>query len=354
MDTATMASGEAAGKTFQVKRLIADLPGHLIPHCTESANTASSPGPTKLPARRLVIVGDVHGMRNTLQALLDKVKFDKSEGDHLILVGDLVNKGPDSPGVVDMAIRLGASAVRGNHDNAVLLAAAELKAELHQPVSAGATSEDSTDSSSGSSCVKLHGNSQADQTCKNVHSAPLDNRVTATSGNSTSYITAARLSPAQLDWLASLPLILRVGLPPNNTSLGRLVIVHAGLVPGVPLEQQDPHSIMHMRSLVRTADGGQMPMEAAGAEGWAATWDHWQETCQVPTTVVFGHDAKRGLQQGKFSIGLDSACVYGHQLSALLIVATENGVESHLVQVDCADPIVTEGGKAEDIAQQCS
>ena len=65
-----------------------------------------------------VIIGDVHGCLTELDALLRKVRFTK--GDRLVLVGDLVAKGPDSAGVVARARELGALAVRGNHDERVL------------------------------------------------------------------------------------------------------------------------------------------------------------------------------------------------------------------------------------------
>lgn len=43
-----------------------------------------------------------------------------------------------------------------------------------------------------------------------------------------------------------------------------------------------------------------------------------------PSTVVYGHAAKRGLDLKRWSIGLDSGCVYGKKLSALVIGGPEN------------------------------
>lgn len=71
-------------------------------------------------AGRLIIVGDVHGMKNELDSLLEKVKF-SSKHDHLILAGDMIDKGPDSPGVIDLAMEVGATCVMGNHEHKAIL-----------------------------------------------------------------------------------------------------------------------------------------------------------------------------------------------------------------------------------------
>ena len=49
--------------------------------------------------RRLVFVGDIHGCKDELLALLDKVGFNE-ETDHLIPTGDVISKGPDNAGVL--------------------------------------------------------------------------------------------------------------------------------------------------------------------------------------------------------------------------------------------------------------
>lgn len=64
---------------------------------------------------RRVFVGDVHGCVLELDALLERVEF-RPGTDRLISVGDLVNKGPDSVGVLRRMVDLDADAVLGNHD----------------------------------------------------------------------------------------------------------------------------------------------------------------------------------------------------------------------------------------------
>tara|TARA_R110002096_G_scaffold71981_2_gene171651 strand:- start:306 stop:929 length:624 start_codon:yes stop_codon:yes gene_type:complete len=64
---------------------------------------------------RRIFVGDIQGCRAQLEQLLAAVAF-VAGSDRLIPVGDLVNKGPDSDGVLDLAIELQAEPVLGNHD----------------------------------------------------------------------------------------------------------------------------------------------------------------------------------------------------------------------------------------------
>ena len=68
---------------------------------------------------RVVIVGDIHGCLEEFKALLDKVNF-REDDTSLILVGDLVNKGPFSAQVVKYAREINCHCVRGNHDEAML------------------------------------------------------------------------------------------------------------------------------------------------------------------------------------------------------------------------------------------
>src|SRR5688500_7820193 len=72
----------------------------------------------RLTSLRTIMGGDVHGWRIELEALLDRVGF--TSGDRLVFVGDLVARGPDSLGVLDIVRQPGAIVVRGNHEQKLL------------------------------------------------------------------------------------------------------------------------------------------------------------------------------------------------------------------------------------------
>lgn len=65
----------------------------------------------------LYLIGDVQGCDDALRRLLDEISFSASR-DTLYLLGDLVNRGPDSAGVLRRLMAYGAAAqtVLGNHD----------------------------------------------------------------------------------------------------------------------------------------------------------------------------------------------------------------------------------------------
>ncbi|KAK0628643.1 Metallo-dependent phosphatase-like protein, partial [Bombardia bombarda] len=332
-----------------MQTVIADLPAKHLPTYSPSAKSP----------KRLVIVGDVHGQLSALQSLLDKLSFSTPAGDHLILAGDMVTKGPDSVGVVDLAMRLGASAVRGNHEDRVLLVASRGSSDV-VPTLANYTN------------TTAYGTiATADDRAKSV---------------------ARALSAAQLTWLASRPIILRVGRLPSSSSpntntppwnAGELFVVHAGLVPRVPLHQQDPWAVMNMRSLLypfsdvrrktvrKRLDARAkkehdrldaiakeeherhpelpkppagrdvaVPIEGRDGEPWSEVWNRVQngiERDEDRKVVVYGHDARKGLQTGvRYAFGLDSGCGNGKQLSALVLEAGPDGVTHRIVQVDCA------------------
>lgn len=65
------------------------------------------------------IVGDLHGCRSQLDALLQANSFDK-QYDLLISVGDLIDRGPDSLGCLQLLYEPWFRCVRGNHEEMAL------------------------------------------------------------------------------------------------------------------------------------------------------------------------------------------------------------------------------------------
>ncbi len=63
---------------------------------------------------RLIAIGDIHGCHLEFAELLARLELAKD--DRLILLGDLVNRGPDSNKVIDLARAHGALALLGNHE----------------------------------------------------------------------------------------------------------------------------------------------------------------------------------------------------------------------------------------------
>jgi hypothetical protein len=299
--------------------------------------------------RRLVFVGDIHGCADELKQLLEKVSFNEKL-DHLVAVGDVISKGPDHVGVLDELIRLGASSVRGNHEDRILAIAPSVL-EAESTPSAEVTSD------------------------KAAKDAKL----------------LRQLSKKHLKYLRDMPLMLRIPALPmaakpthhNKSPLAEEIIVaHAGLVPAVSLEKQDPYFVMNMRSIhtkshlplaeAKAKHGKSKPWydiwswyndrlfrkksvkdfmtwDDAAANPWAddpddptAGWDSWfgatglmkKKKWPPPQVVVYGHHSKAGLQLDRWSKGLDTGCVKGKELTAMVLEATGKW---SIVSVDCKD-----------------
>ncbi|KNA98852.1 hypothetical protein FOXG_03073 [Fusarium oxysporum f. sp. lycopersici 4287] len=321
-------------------------------------NLPSEYVPTAKNGRRLVVVGDIHGMLDPFEKLLKKIEFNPKT-DHVIAVGDMINKGPKSSEVVARLMELKASAVRGNHEDRVILAWRGLSSQ--QGVA-----------------------------------AYLDTKDAAKHRGEEAYLKTARsLSEAQMTWLRNLPVII-------SAESMALYFVHAGLVPGVPLPQQDAWAVMNMRTLrfpreefrkkeiekkrkqaekqrqkelAKAQEDAQakfqqrsfanksnrspdkivfaalgnpglpkpdrdvwIPIDGHEGERWTDLWNSEQRKLRGPDrrSVIYGHDAKMGYQEDSYTFGLDSGCVKGNALTALVIQAKEDGGWKHSThQVMC-------------------
>ena len=62
-----------------------------------------------------LVIGDIHGCYVELLALLEKAGL--GDGDSIIAVGDIVDRGPETPQVLDFFQQMpNAYALMGNHD----------------------------------------------------------------------------------------------------------------------------------------------------------------------------------------------------------------------------------------------
>jgi bis(5'-nucleosyl)-tetraphosphatase (symmetrical) len=95
----------------------------------ESTARRASQGSGAHSMGRRIFVGDIQGCREPLERLLAAVAFGRGD-DRLLPVGDLVNKGPDSVGVLALLRELGAEPVLGNHDLHWLARSTDGPAEL--------------------------------------------------------------------------------------------------------------------------------------------------------------------------------------------------------------------------------
>lgn len=78
---------------------------------------------------RTFIIGDIHGCAATLRRLVDDT-LRPSPIDRIYLLGDLIDRGPDSKGVLDFIFELrerglSVSSVRGNHEEMCLQASVD-------------------------------------------------------------------------------------------------------------------------------------------------------------------------------------------------------------------------------------
>lgn len=80
--------------------------------------------PTIPDTAKLDVIGDIHGLADTLETMIHRLGYDKElhhpDGRQLCFLGDLVDRGPQSLNVLDLvmkAVARGHYCVRGNHDN---------------------------------------------------------------------------------------------------------------------------------------------------------------------------------------------------------------------------------------------
>ena len=236
---------------------------------------------------KTIVVGDIHGCLDELKALVYKVGYRKGV-DRLISAGDIVDRGPNSPGCVKYLMEIGAESVVGNHDSKLLRRWSHM------------------DRAAADSSYRNPMRSSADQEA-----------------------TVYALTRTERDWLKSLPAMIR--LPEF-----RAVVVHAGVLPGIPLDRQNERVLSMVRYVDSTTNkmvSMVMPdyLQPENSYLWA---DRWDGECDV----IFGHCVfdleKIYMSQmragGSRCLGIDTGCVFGGNLTALVL--QENGAHQ-VIQV---------------------
>ncbi|KAJ1969160.1 hypothetical protein H4R35_006217, partial [Dimargaris xerosporica] len=325
---------------------------------------------------RFIIIGDVHGCIDELNQLLESVRYTPGK-DHVVFVGDLVAKGPKSYDVVERARELGASCVRGNHDQRLILAHV---IQQHQylltppfpPAALGGDSAPATAEGTDNPATWQEVNQLL----------PKGLQV-----NQEHRQLAQHLSTASLQYLLACPAMLP--LPKQH----RALVVHGGVDPAVPLAQQDPEVVMTIRNILPNGQPSSKKKKGVGwfeqwqtlqenkrrekndslradqkqstpapppshpismlgelVQSWrdkvSQWWAHFFHSTTAPATtahatvdtsanagpedldgqvdrIIYGHDAGRGLNLRHYTMGLDSRCVDGGELTALIVPGWE-------------------------------
>jgi hypothetical protein len=204
---------------------------------------------------RTIIVGDVHGCLDELSDLLKKLKIASS--DRVYFVGDLIARGPKSKGVIALVKKMGGVSARGNHEAKLLTA--------YTPTGKNGKELDL------SVLGKMHRE------------------------------IGEQLDKASWKWLSETP--LWIDLPEHGVR-----IVHAGVHPYIPLEQNQADIMLRIRGVQNN-----------GVASFAREADPWARVYWGPPHIIFGHHALPEPQLYQWATGIDTGCVYGGGLTAMVL-----------------------------------
>ena len=232
------------------------------------------PAPALPPGERIYAIGDIHGCSALFDSLKQSVRADNAARGEahttVILLGDLVDRGPDSAGMIERAMHwnedwAGLEVLRGNHEASFAAVLGGEKQWLASWIVYGGVE---TLQSYGLSPHKL--------------AAMTDDEIVAAA-------RAAVPAPSR-EWIADLPLQRRHG---------DYLFVHAGIKPGVPIDEQQAQDLLWIREefLDSRANHGAM--------------------------VVHGHSIREEIDQRSNRIGIDTGAFATGRLTAMGIEGEE-------------------------------
>ena len=238
----------------------------------KSGPSAAVKVPSAPEGCRIYAVGDVHGCLAELDSLLGRIEADCSAyagATHLVFVGDLVDRGPDSAGVV-RRLRLGPlpcerqSFIMGNHEEAMI-----------------AVYEGELESLSG---WLTYGGAET------LESYGLDRTEVFRLGQNLPRRMQAAIPQEDVAFIRSFK---------DKVSLGDYLFVHAGVRPGVPLSEQQANDLRWIRSEFLDDD----------------ETDHG-------AVIVHGHTICEEPEVRTNRIGIDTGCYSSGRLTALVLEGT--------------------------------
>jgi hypothetical protein len=219
-----------------------------------------------------VVIGDVHGCIQEFDSILNIL--DKMTGDkRIIVVGDLMDRGPEPVACVHRTRELGLECILGNHEEKHI----RLRNQLNQ-----------SKTSAIQNPVKPM--------------ARLDR------------LAHESLSDSDIAWMKSLKLTLQI----HN----KLWVVHGGCEPRRAFDNQRPNQVLRVRYV--GTDGLSVKLNPDKTQ--PANTRHWAEYWRGPESIVYGH-CVHDLNQVKldkfpngYCLGIDTGCCFGGNLTAAIFV----------------------------------
>ena len=131
-----------------------------------------------------------------------------------------------------------------------------------------------------------------------------------------------QLKQEDFEFIENMPFFLK---------LNHLTIVHAGITNWIRLNNP-PLNLMTLLLFLRDVDenGKFLPLNHnnPNAKYWADVYNGHEGF------VVYGHNPFKEVKKNKFSAGIDTGCVYGNKLTALVIKNTLKPSEYEIIQVN--------------------
>jgi bis(5'-nucleosyl)-tetraphosphatase (symmetrical) len=255
----------------------------------------------------LYLIGDIQGCDRALERLLDTVSFSKSR-DTLYFLGDLVNRGPDSAGVLRRLMALGdaAQCVLGNHDLHLLAVAYGVRHAHRSDTLASVL--DASDRSAMLGWLQQQAMAlqiqQAGHTLLMVHAGVLPQWSSATAMALAGEVEAVLRSTDLIDFLHHM-----YGSTPTSWS-DELV--------GADRLRVIVNALTRMRFCNAKGEMEFTSKEAAsGAPAGFMPWFDVPGRQTAQDTVAFGHWSTLGKLNRNDVFALDTGCVWGGCLSAL-------------------------------------